>query len=111
MAYFAEVGSNNIVIRVVVVDDEYDNEAGSSWCQNFFGGGTWVRTVQDGSIRANYAGRGYTFDPVNDVFIPPKPWPSWSLNAENYQWDPPVPHPRDGVDRDWNEETQTWEES
>ena len=111
MAYFAEIDGSNIVTRVVVVDYKYDNEEGSDWCEDFFGGGTWVRTSTDGSIRANYAGIGHTYDATNDVFIPPKPFPSWSLNTETYQWDPPVAHPDDGVNREWNEETQTWEES
>ena len=108
MAYFAEIDGSNIVTRVVVIDDEHDNEEGSDWCKSLFDGGTWVRTSIDGSFRANYAWKGYTYDATNDVFIPPKPFPSWSLNTETYQWDPPVPHPYDGANREWDEEAQIW---
>ena len=51
MAYFAEIDDDKIVTRVVVIGDEYDNEDGCDWCEQFFGSGTWVRTVLDGSIR------------------------------------------------------------
>ena len=51
-----------------------------------------------------------------DVFLLPQPYPSWTLNTETYEWDPPVPEPelteeqRDGGSYyEWNEETQEWE--
>jgi len=108
MAYFAEIDSNKIVIRVIVADDKYDNEEGSDWCKDFFGGGTWVRTAMDGSIRANYAGVGWSYDDVNDVFIAPKPFPSFVLDTDTFRWESPVEHPNDGVNRYWDEDSLTW---
>ena len=104
MSLFAEINNDNIVVRVVVVEDGCD----AAWCREFFDGGTWVETTEDGSIRANYAGVGYTYDPVNDVFFEPKPFPSWSFNKETYAWVPPVPHPNNGVFVKWNEGQLAW---
>jgi hypothetical protein len=109
MAVFAEINESNIVVRVIVVADEYDSDvAGSAWCADFFGGGTWVRTAEDGSIRANYAGPGHTYDSVNDVFIEPKPYPSWTLDTERYKWQSPVARPDDGSLLSWDEDTLGW---
>jgi hypothetical protein len=103
MSFFAEVNDNNIVERVVVVEEGRD----AAWCNNFFGG-TWVETSEDGSTRKNYAGAGHTYDSVNDVFYEPKPYASWSLDAETYQWTPPVAHPNNGISVSWSEEQQAW---
>jgi hypothetical protein len=104
MSLFAEINNDNIVVRVVVVEDGCD----ADWCREFFDGGTWIQTSEDGSIRANYAGVGYTYDPVNDVFFEPKPYDSWSFNAETYAWVPPVPHPNNGTFFRWDEDTLAW---
>tara|TARA_R110000824_G_scaffold222811_3_gene410621 strand:- start:357 stop:692 length:336 start_codon:yes stop_codon:yes gene_type:complete len=110
MAYFAEINGDNIVTRVVVVPDEHDNEEGCDWCEEFFGGGTWVRTAIDGSIRVNYAGPGYSYDEVNDVFVEPKPFPSWALDSDTFQWEPPTSHPNAGTPVYWDEDTLAWVE-
>ena len=60
-------------------------------------------------LRKNYAGKGYTYDTKRDAFIPPKPYPSWTLNEDTCLWEPPVPHP-EGVERNWNEDNQSWDE-
>jgi hypothetical protein len=41
-------------------------------------------------IRKQYAGIGFTYDAVNDVFIAPQPYPSWALD-DNFNWQPPSP--------------------
>ena len=45
---------------------------------------------------------------VDGKFSPPKPYPSWILNEETYCWEPPIPHPVDGLVYTWNEETLSW---
>jgi hypothetical protein len=62
-------------------------------------------------LRKNYAGIGYSYDPVRDAFIPPKPFNSWILNEDTCIWEPPIPYPTDDKLYSWNEETQSWEES
>ena len=73
MAHFAEVDSNNIVTRVLVVPDEQEHR-GQDFLANDLGlGGIWYQTSYNNRIRFNYAGIGYSYDPVRDAFIAPKP--------------------------------------
>jgi len=116
MAHFAEIGLNNTVLRVIVINnavllDENNNEIeaiGSEFCRSTFGG-TWLQTSFNGSIRKNFASVGSVYDQELDAFIPPKPYPSWLLNTEEVQWYPPVSKPDDGNIYVWNENTQTWD--
>ncbi len=62
------------------------------------------------TLRKNYAGRNYTFDEARDAFIPPKPYPSWTLNETTCQFECPVVFPDDGKKYNWNEETTSWDE-
>ena len=105
MAHFAEIDSSNIVQRVIVVPDS-EEANGAAWCANLLGG-TWVQTSYNGRIRKNYAGIGFTFDPVRDAFIPPKPYPSWVLDEATCQWEAPIPMPSGGP-WEWDEETEDW---
>lgn len=115
MAHFAEIGLNNIVLRVVVVHnneclDENGQESeakGAEFCRNLFGG-TWVQTSYNGNIRKNYAGAGFTYDSTRDAFIPPQPFPSWTLDEATCQWQPPTPMPNDGKIYQWDEATTSW---
>ena len=107
MAHFAEIDSNNIVLRVIVVADEHEAN-GAEWCNNLLGG-TWVQTSYNNNIRKQYAGIGYTYDEVADVFITPQPFPSWSLD-ENYDWQAPIERPADGKFYSWDESNQIWVE-
>lgn len=73
MAHWAELDENNIVLRVLVGDnDDPAGDEGYSWLVNNLGG-TWLKTSYNGNIRYNYAGVGYTYDPVDDAFIAPMP--------------------------------------
>jgi hypothetical protein len=105
MAHFAEIDSNNIVQRVIVVHDSLEAN-GAQWCHDTFGG-TWLQTSYNGRIRKNFAGIGFTYDPARDAFIPPQPYPSWTLDEQTCQWVPPVPMPTDGM-YVWNESTLAW---
>jgi len=105
MAHFAEIDSDNKVIRVIVVSNDLEAN-GAQWCHDTYGG-TWVQTSYNATIRKNYAGQGYTWDPVRDAFIPPQPYPSWLLNEDTCRWEPPVPMPTDGP-YVWDEDQQGW---
>jgi hypothetical protein len=63
-------------------------------------------------LRYNYAGIGYTYDPIKDSFIPPKPiaYPSWVLNETTQNWEAPVPRPLDSGYYGGNK-LYTWDES
>ena len=115
MAHFAEIGLNNIVLRVIVVSDNdckneagYESEAvGAEFCRTLFGG-TWIQTSYHGNIRKNYAGVGDVYDAQRDAFIAPKTFPSWVLDEIICRWVPPVEKPSDGKKYKWNEEQLEW---
>jgi len=113
MAHFAELGEDNIVLRVIVVSNDVCKDAegeeseavGAEFCRNLLGG-TWKQTSYNGNMRFRYAGVGYTYDSDFDAFIAPKPFPSWTLNEETTDWEPPVARPEGTYT--WNEDTQEW---
>ena len=107
MAHFAELDDNNIVTRVLVTDNEAPNEGYDWLIENL--GGTWIQTSYNAKIRKNYAGIGFTYDSELDAFIPPKPFPSWTLVKKTCQWKPPIAYPTDGFTYSWNEEQLDWE--
>ena len=69
-----------------------------------------THTNEGTPFRGNYAGVGYTYDSSNDVFIGPKPYPSWLLDEAKWDWKAPVDMPDDGKEYVWNEETTSWDE-
>ena len=115
MAHFAEIGEDNVVLRVIVVDNKDTSDAdgnevesiGADFCRNLLGG-TWKKTSYNANIRKNYAGIGFTYDSQRDAFIPPKPFPSWILNEETCRWESPVPFPTVGALYTWDEATGVW---
>lgn len=91
MAHWAELDENNVVLRVTVGDnDDPAGDEGYQWLIDNLGG-TWVKTSYNGNIRKNFAGIGFTYDPVKDVFIEPKPdGIGWTLNEETCKWENPI---------------------
>ena len=111
MSHWAEIDENNIVIRVLVGDNNDPNgDEGYQWFINNLGG-RWIKTSYNGNIRKRFAGSGYTYDENRDVFLMPSPYPSWVLNEETYDWQPPTPKPAitENTGWKWNEETVSWE--
>lgn len=114
MAHFAELDENNMVVQVIVVHnndclDANGNESetvGVAFCQSLFGG-NWKQTSYNANFRKHYAGIGYTYDAGLDAFIPPQPYPSWSLDSD-CNWQAPVARPNDGKMYFWDETTQSW---
>lgn len=107
MAHWAEIDSENKVIRVLVGDNNDANgDEGHQWLIKNLGG-TWIKTSYNGKIRKQFAGIGYSYDPIADVFIIPQPFPSWKLN-KNYDWEAPVPYPNDGLVYIWDEQIGDW---
>ena len=86
---FAQI-ENNIVSNIVIADDE--------WISNQ--SGEWIPFSDETII-----GVGFEYNRVNNVFISPQPFPSWSLNND-YVWVAPVAKP-DG-DYVWSEESLSW---
>ena len=113
MAHFAKLDENNVVLEINVVDniwllqDGIESEAkGVQFLVDWSGGYTnWKQTSYNGKIRKNYAGIGWIYDSIRDAFIPPQPFPSWTLNEDTCLWNSPVPYPTDGQRYYWDEAT------
>jgi len=116
MGHYAKIDENNVVTQVVVVDNRDMADAfgvekehiGAAHLEKILGG-VWKQTSYNGRMRKNYAGIGYTYRADIDAFVPPKPFPSWLLNAQA-QWEPPVAMPTDGKMYSWDEPTTSWVE-
>lgn len=124
MAHYAFLDENNIVIQVITGVDENVSQTdldgtqvgGSSeaW-ENFYASRPWFaglrckRTSYNGNMRKQYAGIGYTYDAINDVFISPRPYASWSLD-DNFDWQAPIPMPTEGRWY-WDEDSLSWKEA
>jgi hypothetical protein len=73
MSHWAQLDENNLVIAVVVGDNnDPAGDEGYQWLIDNLGG-TWVKTSYNNKIRYNYAGIGFTYDPIDDAFIAPIP--------------------------------------
>ena len=116
MAHFAKIGLNNIVTEVLVVANRETMDSngvehesiGIEFLKTLTGHETWIQTSYNGNIRKNYAGVGYTYDSQRDAFIPPQPYPSWTLVEETCNWTAPVLYPTDGNMYQWDEATTNW---
>ena len=113
MAHFAKV-KKGIVTQVIVAEQEFidnmvDNEPGK-WIQTSYNTRGGVHKLGGTPLRKNFAGIGYTYDKQRDAFIPPQPWPSWTLNEDTCLWEPPIPFPDQttGVLYYWDEDNQKW---
>ena len=111
MSHFAKV-VDGVVEQVIRIDQDTLNTGAwgdpSDWIQtsyNTYGG----QHPENRPLRGNFAGIGYTYDAVNDVFIPPQPFASWVLNS-SWLWEAPVPHPDDGKQYGWDESVTNWVE-
>jgi len=127
MASFAKIGLNNKVIEVQSVVNEVLHDSngveqeniGIDFLTKLTGWSIWVQTSyntiggvhKNGGtpLRKNHAGIGYTYDEDRDAFIPPKPYPSWTLNETTCLWEAPVALPDTENRYNWNEETQQWD--
>ena len=102
MSHFAKIDKDNIVTEVIVSEQDFINsgKVGDSFL--------WVQTSFNHNFRKQFAVVGFTYDKVNDVFIAPKPYPSWTLDA-SFDWQPPTAMPDDENAYSWNEDTATWD--
>ena len=129
MAHFAEIGPDNIVIRVLVVPDEQEHRAQEYMADDLGLGGTWIQTSYwtnggvhygpdnepDGGtpLHYNYAGTGAKWDAENGAFYSAAgPYPSWVLNETTFRWEAPTPYPVNGNPHGyayaWDEDTTSW---
>lgn len=122
MGHYAKI-TDGIVQQVIVAEAEFfdtfvDSSPGE-WIQTSYNtrGGVHYKPDsnepsedQTKALRKNYAGLGFSYDRMRDVFIPPKPYASWVLNEETCLWNAPTPMPTDDKMYIWDETTTSWVE-
>jgi hypothetical protein len=73
MAYFAEIDSNSIVVRVLTVANEHVSNGQKYLADDLGLGGVWIQTSYNGNFRGKYAGIGDFYDEIEDIFVSPEP--------------------------------------
>lgn len=114
MAHYAFIDTDGVVVSVIVGNDEggtdweayYSGRAGMACKRTSYNTRGGVHAAGGTPFRKNYAGIGYTYDAARDAFIPPRPFPSWTLNETSCTWEAPVTRPEGSVQ--WDEQTQSW---
>ena len=112
MGHFAQINEANQVVQVIVAEQDFINTglvgSPSTWIQTSYNTFAGTHRLGGTPLRNNYAGIGYAYDSTLDAFIPPKPFPSWTLVEDTCQWEPPTPMPTDGKMYRWDEDTLAW---
>ena len=107
MAHYAKV-SNNLVTQIIVAEaDFFDTFVDSSpgqWVQTSYNTHGGVHANGETPLRKNYAGIGFTYDKTRDAFIPPQPYPSWTLVEDTCLWEAPITYPDDDKMYYWDED-------
>lgn len=103
MAHLALIDEDGTVLDITRIPDEYESIGCEYMNINVGVPGNWIltsyntygNTHRQGKrpFRGNYATIGGKYLEDLDVFVDKQPYPSWVLNHDNYQWEPPVPHP------------------
>jgi len=117
MSHFAKLDDNNVVVFVTVGrqeddgrEDELTARTGDVYKQTSYNTHGGVHALGGTPLRKNFAAVGYIYDAERDAFIPPKPYPSWTLDDDTCLWQPPTPYPDDENTYTWDEDTLTWVE-
>jgi len=136
MAHFAKISNENKVLAVLTLDDKDTRNSEGSEVEaigqaylekhNNWPANMWIKTSYNTSknthkkggtpFRGNYAGIGYEWDAIDQIFWPPKPYPSWVKNMSEARWESPIGDAPQISDEEkllstyiWNEETQSWD--
>jgi hypothetical protein len=118
MGHYAKVVDGNVV-QVIVAEPEFFNtfvdSSPGAWIQTSYNTRSNVHYTPSTNepsgqppLRGNYAGIGFKYDQENDVFYPPSPYPSWTMDTNTWTWTPPTPMPTDGKAYRWDEPTTSW---
>ena len=117
MNYFARINDNGVVTEVIC--------ASLSFIQNLEDKENWIETDTTGKFRNIFAGIGHSYDKDRDIFLPPKPYPSWvekkieitGLDENNniaiirtyIGWAAPIPKPNNkNIFYKWDEDIKNW---
>ena len=112
MSHFAKVLDGKVV-QVIVAEPEFfttfvDSSPGQ-WIQTSYNTISNEHALGGTPLRGNYAGIGYIYDQIEDVFYASQPYPSWILNKDTWSWEAPVVMPiEEGKMYRWDETTINW---
>ena len=132
MAYFAKLGTGNIVEQVISINNAVITDANGveqeqlgidfinqlyntndTWKQTSYNTVGGIHSNNGTPLRKNYAGIGYTYDSQRNAFISPKPYTSWILNETTCLWESPVAAPTTELEENqyysWNEYIINWD--
>ena len=111
MSHFAKVLDGKVIQVIAAEPEFFDTFVDSS-------PGTWIQTSYNTQgnkhllggtpLRGNYAGIGFTYDSIRDVFYAPQPFPSWTLSESTWLWEAPIAYTTDGKLYNWDESTLSW---
>lgn len=73
MAHFAEIDDNNIVLRILVIDNSQENRGQEFLADDLKLGGRWIQTSYNNKFRGKFAGIGDYYDEGKDLFIGKEP--------------------------------------
>lgn len=96
MSSYAKINQDNIVENVIIADSSFISTQSGKWIE-----------VTEATKKAN---SGDTYDEVNNKFISQKPFESWVLDEESFEWVSPVGEKPSTGYWSWNEADQIWEE-
>jgi hypothetical protein len=110
MGHYAKVLDGQ-VLQVIVAEPDFfqtfkDTSPGE-WIQTSYNTQGGVHKLGGTPLRKNFAATGYTYDRDLDAFVPPQPYPSWTLNEDTCLWEAPTSYPTDGA-YIWDETTTSW---
>jgi hypothetical protein len=113
MSHFAKILDGKVT-QVIVAEPEFfktfvDSSPGT-WIQTSYNTYGNAHKLGGTPLRGNYAGVGFIYDAINDVFHAPQPYPSWTLNKSTWLWESPVAYPKDDKAYNWDETTTSWKE-
>jgi len=122
MAYFAKLGTGNIVEKVISINNSVitnsngieQEQLGVDFINKLYNTrDVWKQTSYNNNIRKNFAGIGYQYDQQRDAFIAPKTFNSWILNEDTCLWESPIAKPTTELEENeyysWNESIINWE--
>jgi len=111
MSHFAKIENGTVTQVIVAEQDVIDSGIfGNGWIQTSYNTHGGVHANGGTPLRKNFAGIGFTYDSQRDAFIPPQPFPSWTLIEDTCQWTAPTAMPTDGKMYSWDEATISWTE-
>ena len=110
MAHFAKINDEKLVLTVLTLNnsnmldsnnvesesvgqaylEKHNNWPADKWIQTSYNTAGGTHTLGGTPFRGNFAGTGFTWDDVNNIFWGPKPHASWVQDTSDAQWHSPI---------------------